>query len=69
MVIVQIILLSHWFNNKNQPKILSQNNCVQIDLSKMAFWSSWTWGQKTHRGGFLIKIPNQKIMIFCNANV
>jgi hypothetical protein len=25
---------------------------VQIDLSKMAFWSSWTWGQENHLRGF-----------------
>jgi hypothetical protein len=39
-------------SKKNQPKRLNQNGQVQIDLSKMAFWSSWTWGQKNHMRGF-----------------
>jgi hypothetical protein len=26
----------------------------------MAFWSSWTWGQKNHMGDFFIKIPGKK---------
>jgi hypothetical protein len=69
MVTTQIILLSSWFNKKNQPKRPSQNNCVQINLSKMAFWSRWTWGQKTHMEGFLTKIPIKKIVIFCRADV
>jgi hypothetical protein len=47
-------------NKKNQPKRPSQNGWVQIDLSKMALWSSWTWGQKNHLGGFFTKIPNKK---------
>jgi hypothetical protein len=37
---------------KKQQKKPSQNGHVQIDLSKMALWSSWTWGQKDHMGGF-----------------
>jgi hypothetical protein len=47
-------------NKKNQPKRPSQNGQVQNDLSKMAFWSSWTWGKKTIWGVFFIKIPSQK---------
>jgi hypothetical protein len=48
-------------SQKNQPKKLSQNGRIQIDLSKMALWSSWTWGQKKPYGGFfLTKIPNKK---------
>jgi len=39
-------------NKKNQPKRPIQNGWVQIDLSKMALWSSWTSGQKNHMGGF-----------------
>jgi hypothetical protein len=31
----------------------NQNDRIQINLSKMAFWSSWIWGQKNHMGGFL----------------
>jgi hypothetical protein len=34
---------------------------VRSDLSKMAFWSSWTWGQKNHRGGFLLKFSVKKL--------
>jgi len=57
LVVTQIILLSWWFNKNpikktNQPKRLSRNNWVQIDLSKMAPWLNWTWVQKTHMGGF-----------------
>jgi hypothetical protein len=56
MVTTQIILLSWWLgkkylvkkpNRKYQPKKPSQNGQVQINLSKMALWSSWTWGQNT----------------------
>jgi hypothetical protein len=32
-----------WFDQQKKPK---QNGCVQVDLSKMAFWSSWTRGRK-----------------------
>jgi hypothetical protein len=39
-------------SKKDQPKRLSQNGRVQIDLSKMALWSSWTWGHKNHMRGF-----------------
>jgi hypothetical protein len=39
-------------SKKNQPKRPSQGGRVQIDLSKMIFWSSWTWGQKNHMGIF-----------------
>jgi hypothetical protein len=31
---------------KDQPKKPNQNGRVQINLSKMALWSSLTWGQK-----------------------
>jgi hypothetical protein len=47
-------------NKKNQPKRPNQNSQIQIVLSKMAFWSSWTWGQKNHSRGFLIEISGQK---------
>jgi hypothetical protein len=60
MVVAQIILLSWWFNKKNQSKRFSQNGQVQIDLSKMAFWSNWTWEQKNYSGGFLTEIFGQK---------
>jgi hypothetical protein len=43
-----------------QSKKPNQNGQVQIDLSKMALWSSWTWGEKNHMGGFLTKIHGQK---------
>jgi hypothetical protein len=62
--------LSWWFTKKqpykkNQPKRPSQNSWIEIDLSKMAFWSSWKWGQKNHMGGFffLPKFPIKKIVI------
>jgi hypothetical protein len=47
-------------NKKNQPKKLCQNGQVQINLSKMTLWSSWTWGQKNHSGFFLLKFPIKK---------
>jgi hypothetical protein len=32
----------------------------------MALWSSWTWGQKNHRGGFfLLKFLVKKAGISC----
>jgi len=61
LVVAQIILLSQWFSKtnmvkkpskKNQPKKPSKNGRVQINLSEMALWSSWTWGQKNHMGDF-----------------
>jgi hypothetical protein len=39
---------------KDQPKRPKQNGWVQIDLSKMAHWSSWTWGN------FFTKILGQE---------
>jgi hypothetical protein len=39
-------------SKKDQQNRPSQNGRVQIDLSKMALWSNWTWGRKTHKGGF-----------------
>jgi hypothetical protein len=39
-------------NKKNRPRRPSQNDQIQNDLSKMALWSSWTWEQKNHMGGF-----------------
>jgi hypothetical protein len=45
---------------KTNKKKLSQNDQVLIDLSKMTFWSSWTWGQKNHMGALLTKIPDKK---------
>ncbi len=60
--------MSWWFSKKNQPKSPSQNNRVQIDLSKMTLWSSWTWEQN-HRGGVLLtKIPGKKTMIYCSES-
>jgi hypothetical protein len=65
MVATQIILFSWWFNPKNlikkpnkkdQPKRPHQNGWVQIDLSKMALWSSWIWGQKPYGGVFFLKM-------------
>jgi hypothetical protein len=47
-------------SQKYQPKKPNQNGRVQIDLSKMAILSSWTWGQKNHRGGLCTEIPGQK---------
>jgi hypothetical protein len=47
-------------SKKNQPKRPSQNILSQIDLSKMALWSSWTWGQKNQVGVFFIEIFGQK---------
>jgi hypothetical protein len=32
----------------------------------MAFWSSWTWGQKNHMGDFLTKIIGKKNGISCS---
>ncbi len=40
-------------SKKNQPKRPIQNGWVQINLSKMTLWSSWTWGQKNHKGGII----------------
>jgi hypothetical protein len=31
---------------------LNQNGQLHNILSKMALWSSWTWRQKKHMGGF-----------------
>jgi hypothetical protein len=42
---------------KLSKKKLNQNGQFQNDLSKMAFLSSWTWGQNEHI--FLIEIPSQ----------
>ncbi len=39
-------------SKKDQPKRPSQNVRIQINLSKMALWSSWTWGQKIPKGRF-----------------
>ncbi len=47
-------------SKKDKLKTPNQNGQVQIDLSKMAPWSNWTWGQKTIGGVFLTKIPNKK---------
>jgi len=33
----------------------------------MAFWSSWTWGQKKPWGGVLTKFPIKKVVISCGA--
>jgi len=52
LVIAQIILLSWWFSKKPSKKTNQKNGHVTIDLSKMAFWSSWTWGQKNRMGVF-----------------
>jgi hypothetical protein len=49
---------------KNKPKMPNQNGQVQINLSKMAFWSSWTWEQKNHMGVFLTEILCQKNLDF-----
>jgi len=46
--------------NKKKPKRPNQNGRIQNDLFKMAFWSSWTWGQKYHMGRFFTKIFAQK---------
>jgi hypothetical protein len=55
-------------NKKNQPKRHSQNGRVQINLSKMTIWSSWTWGQKKPYEGFFLPIlPIKKTMISCNV--
>jgi hypothetical protein len=55
-------------SKKDQPKTPSQNGQVQINLSKMALWSSWTWGQKKNMGFFLIpKFLVKKIKISCNV--
>jgi hypothetical protein len=55
-IYTQIVLLSWWFNKKNLVKKPIErpnpNGRVQIDLSKITIWSSWTWGQKNHKGGF-----------------
>jgi len=33
----------------------------------MALWSSWTWGQKNHMGGFFLsKFPIKKVVISCS---
>jgi hypothetical protein len=45
------LVKNNW--SKKQQKIPSQNGWVQINLSKMALKSSWTWGQKYHMGVFL----------------
>jgi hypothetical protein len=39
-------------NQIDQPKKPNQNGWIQIDLSTMTLWSSWTLGQKNHMGGF-----------------
>jgi hypothetical protein len=54
-------------SKKNQPKTPSLNGWAQIDLSKMALWSSWTWGQKNHMEVFLPKFPVKKVAISCNV--
>jgi hypothetical protein len=56
-------------NLKNQPKRPNQNGKVQIDLSKITPLSSWTWGQKTHMGGFLIEIFDKKTVISYNERL
>jgi len=33
----------------------------------MALWSSWTWGQKNHWGGFDQNFPLKKVVISCGA--
>jgi hypothetical protein len=76
MVVAQIILLSWWLNKKYmvkipnkkyQPKRPSQNGHVQINLSKMTLWSSWTWGQNPIGGGFLLKflVKKPRFLIMC----
>ncbi len=61
MIVAQIILLSLLFSKKNQQKRPSRNGRVQNNLSRMALWSSWTWGQKNHMGGFFFtEIPSKK---------
>jgi hypothetical protein len=42
-------------SKKNQPKRPNQNDHGQTNLSKMTFWSNWTWGQKNHMESFLTK--------------
>ncbi len=69
MVVTQIILLSQWFNikkpsQKDQPKRPSQNGQVQINLSKMAPWSSQTWWQTNHWGGFFYQNSKLKKLGF-----
>jgi len=42
------------------PKIVHDLQTFYIiDLSTMALWSNWAWGQKT-KGGGGTKIPSQK---------
>jgi len=53
---------------KNQPKKPSRNGQVQIDLFKMALWSSWTWGQKNHTGGFFDQNSQSKKLRFLVVN-
>jgi hypothetical protein len=52
---------------RDQPKRPSQNGLVQFDLSKMPLLSSWTWGQNTIGGGFLLKFHVKKTKISCNV--
>jgi hypothetical protein len=47
-------------NKKNQPKRPGPNGQVQIDLSKMALWSNWTWGKKHHMRVFFTEILGKK---------
>jgi hypothetical protein len=50
----------------SQPKKPNQNRWIEIDLFKMALWSSWTWGQTCHMGVFLTNFSDKKIMISCS---
>jgi hypothetical protein len=56
-------------SKKNQPRKPNQNGWVQNDLSKMAFWSSWTWGQKNYMRFFLMKFPMKKGRDFLQCQV
>jgi hypothetical protein len=40
-----------YYSQNNGKKDISQNGRIQLDLSKMTFWSSWTKGQNNQKGG------------------
>jgi hypothetical protein len=64
-IVVSFYLVKKTHQN-SQPNKPNQRRWIKINLSKMAIWSSWTWGQTCHMVFFWLFFSIKKIMISCN---